>query len=184
MQEWKAAGGSRATSITKFFLVDDTGQKTLAVVGKEQLEDGQYIYTSEPAFEQFGALKTKVRRDMLYWLEGIIEKSMATGGVAVKEADSLQTALGSAAGFDEHDMFVRYECASSTYPETKPVAQFSSMLCFVLFPGLVVSTTIAGRTLLGSFQPNMAHACPDATHTCTMHDQYSTTAILQPDSSF
>ena len=56
---------------------------------------------------------------MFSWLEDIKEASKASGGVAVKGVDSPEEALGSAAGFDEHLVFVRYECASSTYPATR-----------------------------------------------------------------
>lgn len=112
LQDWEAAGGLRQNAISKFYLVDTSGHKTLAVSGEEDA-DGQYSYRSVPTLEQFGVLESKARRDVFSWLESIIEASKADGGVAVKDDRVEPAAEERAPELDEHLVFVRCQCAST-----------------------------------------------------------------------
>lgn len=132
MQEWEAAGGLRLVkkAVSRFYLVDDSGYRTLTVVG-EELPDGHYSYRSVPTFEQFEALDSRARRDVFTWLENIIQTSKASGGVAVLEPEDDPAADGAGvAGFDEHLLFVRYECASTTLPASKSAVTVCTIICF------------------------------------------------------
>ena len=154
LQDWEAAGGTRAHAISKFFLVDDSGHNILAVIGIEQPEDGHYCYKSLPAFEQLGALETRARRDVFSWLDEVIETSKLSGGMPVVEADAPEEGLGAAAGLDAHLVFTRFEYASSPDPVTKLAADDVLTLCSVVSLGLVVVSAVAACTLVGSCQPS------------------------------
>jgi hypothetical protein len=113
MQDWEAAGEHSQQAVSRFFLVDSNGHKTLAVSGQEG-PDGRYVYRSEPALEQFGTLECRAREDVFSWLENILKRSTVSGDEpAMEPAAEPAEERAALAGFDEHLVFVRYQCAST-----------------------------------------------------------------------
>lgn len=63
--------------------------------------------------ENIETLQTRARRDVFTWLENIIERSQANGGVTIVEQEDEPAAVGQRRpGLDDHLVFVRYECAA------------------------------------------------------------------------
>ncbi|GBF97334.1 hypothetical protein Rsub_10025 [Raphidocelis subcapitata] len=86
-EEAKETHGSKR--FHKFFLVDASGTRHLAATG-EDTGDAHYNYSSSKPFSQaYGAVASHNRKDVLMWLEGIINESGGGGdGAAVEAIDS------------------------------------------------------------------------------------------------
>eukprot|EP00878_Enallax_costatus_P018895 GHUV01019918.1.p1 GENE.GHUV01019918.1~~GHUV01019918.1.p1 ORF type:complete len:426 (+),score=149.02 GHUV01019918.1:854-2131(+) len=76
-EETKATVGQRP--VHKFFLVNNTGKKQLAVTG-EDLGDAHYHYRSSKPFAKYGILDCRNRTEVLVWLERVISESGGAAG--------------------------------------------------------------------------------------------------------
>lgn len=95
----KAKESHGSKKFHKFYLVDSTGTRHLAATG-EDTGDAHYNYASSRPFNgRFGAVSCHNRREVLLWLEMIINESGGGGGGAQ---------VGGGDGGDEAVYFVEH----------------------------------------------------------------------------